>query len=61
MGWALGIGFGVFSIIWLAMEIATYEDKGRNARYHFKIIKRSLLLIIPLFAIAGVVYYIFLN
>ncbi len=43
------------------MEIATYEDKGKNARYHFKIVKRSLICIIPLFAIAGVIYYVFLN
>ncbi|MFA9560405.1 hypothetical protein ACERII_24190 [Evansella sp. AB-rgal1] len=61
MAWVIGIGFGIATIIWLAMEVATYEDKGQGFRSHFKIVKRSLVCIIPLFAVAGVIYYVFIS
>lgn len=61
MNWIPGIGLAVAVILWLAMEIATQEDKGRDAKYHFNIVKKSLLVIIPLFAFTGVIYYVFLN
>ncbi|MFC0562246.1 hypothetical protein [Halalkalibacter alkalisediminis] len=61
MAWVIGIGLGILAIVWLAMEVATYEDKGKDFRSFFKAFKRSLIFIIPLFAVAGVIYYAFIN
>lgn len=57
MGWIIGVGFGLLTLIWLAMEVATYEDRGKGFRSYYKIFKKSLVCVIALFAIAGVVYF----
>ena len=55
--WVLGIGLGAVTVIWLAMEIATVDDKGKGFGSYFKAFKKSLIGVISLFVVAGVVYY----
>lgn len=61
MAWVFGIGLGILTIVLLALEIATYEDKGKGFQSFINTFKGSLIFIIILFAIAGVIYYGFLN
>ncbi|MGP4074702.1 hypothetical protein [Halobacillus sp. K22] len=61
MNGLIGIGLAILTIIWLAMEIATVEDRGKDSRSYFNALKRSLLFVIPLFALAGVIYYGFFS
>ena len=55
--WVLAIGLGAVTVIWLAMEIATVDDKGKDFGSYFKAFKKSLIGIISLFVVAGVIYY----
>jgi len=59
MTWFIGIGIALLAIIWFAMEVATSGDSGKGLRSYITSFKRSLLFVIPLFAIGGVIYYIF--
>lgn len=59
--WIIGIAIGLITVIWLAMELATYEDQGKNVRSYFKMFKKSLLFVIPLFVAGGFIYYIFIR
>jgi len=61
MAWLIAIVLGILTIVYLAMEVATYEVRGKSFRSFFKTFKRSLIFIIPLFAIAGVIYYGIIN
>lgn len=59
MNWVIGIGLALLCIVLLAMEIATDTDKSRGS--FFKQFKKALIFVVPLFAIGGIVYYIFFN
>ncbi|MDG5788420.1 hypothetical protein QA612_13100 [Evansella sp. AB-P1] len=64
MNWVIAIGIALLVIVYLAMELATNEDKGMNLRSYIKAYKKSLLFIciffIPLIVISGIIYYTFL-
>ncbi|MFA9556537.1 DUF624 domain-containing protein [Evansella sp. AB-rgal1] len=64
ISWVIGIGIALLVIVYLAMELATNEDKGMNIRSYIKAYKKSLLFIciffIPLIVISGIIYYTFL-
>ncbi|MCM3761569.1 hypothetical protein M3212_12310 [Alkalihalobacillus oceani] len=59
MTWFIGIALALLAIIWLAMEVATSGDSGKGIRSYVTSFKKSLLFVIPLFAIGGVIYYMF--
>ncbi|WP_078552135.1 hypothetical protein [Bacillus alkalicellulosilyticus] len=59
MTWAIGIGLGLLLLVYLASEIATHGDKGKDFRSFFNVFKKDLIFVIPLFAVAGVLYYTF--
>ncbi|GAE33082.1 hypothetical protein [Halalkalibacter akibai] len=61
MTWLIGIGLGILSVLWLAMELATHSDKGEGYKTYFKAFKNALIFVIPLFTIAGVIYYGFIH
>ncbi|ELK47085.1 hypothetical protein QRD89_14370 [Halobacillus sp. ACCC02827] len=56
-----GIGLGLLTIIWLSMEIASVSDEGGGFRSYFRALRGSLLFVIPLFSLAGFIYYGFFN
>ncbi|UTR14038.1 hypothetical protein MM221_15700 [Salipaludibacillus sp. LMS25] len=61
MAWLLGIGLGVATLLWLASELAVVEEKGQGNRAFFKGVRRSLVVLTPLFIVAGGLYYLFFN
>ncbi|GAE26642.1 hypothetical protein JCM9140_2726 [Halalkalibacter wakoensis JCM 9140] len=61
MAWVIGIGFIILAMVWFAMEVATYEDKGKGFRSFFKTFKTSFIFIVALFVIGGVIYYGFIH
>ncbi|MFA9458762.1 hypothetical protein ACERJO_18625 [Halalkalibacter sp. AB-rgal2] len=60
MEWVIGIALGVLTIIWLAMEFATYEDNGEGFRSYFLGFKKYVVVATLLFAKGGILYYGFL-
>ncbi|MFV8830361.1 hypothetical protein [Alkalihalobacterium sp. APHAB7] len=61
MIWLIVIGIGLLSIIYVALEVATYEDQGKGGRYHLKKFKSALLCAFGFVTVAGLIFYVFFN
>ncbi|SDZ43066.1 hypothetical protein SAMN05421736_112135 [Evansella caseinilytica] len=61
MNWFIGIAVCFAVMMYVAMEVATFEDRGRGFSSYFQALKHAFLFVLPLFAISGVIYYVFVN
>ncbi|WP_416147807.1 hypothetical protein ACM26V_16385 [Salipaludibacillus sp. HK11] len=61
MNWFIGLGLVIITIVWTGLEFATYEDRGAGFHPFINTFKKTLLCLIPLFALSGVVYYVFFD
>lgn len=59
MNWIIGIGLAVSIIVYIALELTVVSEKGDGFSSFLTGFKKSLLVVIPLFAAAGIIYYSF--
>ncbi|WP_147804691.1 hypothetical protein [Alkalicoccus halolimnae] len=59
MNWILGTLALTAVMTYLAMEAATYKDRGNGLRSYLKAFRTSLLVLVPFFIISGLFYYLF--
>lgn len=59
MNWIIGIGLAVSVIVYIALELTVVSEKGDGLSSFLTGLKKSLLVVIPFFAAAGIIYYSF--
>lgn len=57
----IGVALGLIAIVYFTMELTAHNDNGKGMKSFFKAFKGNFLFVIPLFALAVAIYYIFVS